>query len=211
MNNSNKTPTVSEKRDLLEPIDLHNPAEFDELLRQRVLCGWQNSPADLIAWRKSADGDILFNFWIVPASTKDLPAPQRWTGHISMVGKTEGLENTPVRHIANLFILPEHRLGGLGRQAVEALEAWAKDDGIKKMSLNALCRRYVEDDTEEWRPMYLRYCASIGIELPRKGTSNEDWYVRQGYVVYGEEPMYPASLDGRDFLLVASLLHKDLV
>lgn len=207
---STDTNTTSGKRSILEPMDLHNQAEFDELLHQRILCGWQNSSADLIAWRELAEKDILFNFWIVPASSQQLPAPQRYAGHISMSHKFEDLGNTPVRHIANLFILPEHRLGGLGRQAVKALEALAKDVGVKRMSLNALCRRYVEDDAEEWRPMYLRFCSSIGIELPAKGSSNEDWYVRQGYVVYGEMPMLPAELDGKKFLLVASLLRKDL-
>ena len=199
---------------ILEPMDLHNTAEFDELLRQRVICGWDCSPSHLTVWRGAADAKTASNFWVVPESLSQLPAPQRYAGHISMSNKTEPPDDTPIRHIANLFILPEHRHGGLGRAAVQGLEAWAKVQlhGLpyKAITLNAISRRYIEDDGEDWRGFYMKVCTSLGIEKPAKGTGNEDWYVRMGYVKYGEMPLYPVVVDGNKTLLLATLLRKEL-
>ncbi len=207
--------TEAAQGSILEPMNLYNTTEFDELLRQRVICGWDCSPSDLETWRAAADAKTAYNFWVVPPSLSQLPAPQRYAGHISMSSKTEPPDDTPVRHIANLFILPEHRRGGLGRAAVQGLEAWAKVEsdrsrGCKAITLNAISRRYIEDDGEEWRGFYTRVCTSLGIEMPAKGTGNEDWYLRMGYVKYGEQPMYPVVLDGSKILLLATLLRKEL-
>jgi GNAT superfamily N-acetyltransferase len=216
-----KSPTTEAAQgSILEPMNLYNTTEFDELLRQRVICGWDYSPSDLEAWRAAADAKTASNFWVVPPSLSQLPAPQRYAGHISMSSKSEPPDDTPIRHIANLFILPEHRRGGLGRAAVQGLEAWAKvqpygsepygSPGCKAITLNAISRRYIEDDGEEWRGLYTRVCTSLGIETPAKGTGNEDWYIRMGYVKYGEQPMYPVILDGSKILLLATLLRKEL-
>jgi GNAT superfamily N-acetyltransferase len=161
-------------------------------------------------------------FWVVPPSLSQLPAPQRYGGHISMQSKTESPDDklaradNPVLHLFNLFILPEHRRGGLGRAAVLALEAWAKVEPYgspecKAITLNAISRRYIEDDGEEWRGLYTRVCTSLGIEVPAKGSSNEDWYARMGYVKWTEKPMYPVFLDGSEIMLNAALLRKELV
>ena len=212
-----KPPTTEAAQgSILEPMNLYSPTEFNELLRQRVICGWDYSPSDLQAWRAAADAKTAFNFWVVPPLLSQLPAPQRYAGHISMSSKTEPPDDTtPVRHISNLFILPEHRLSGLGRAAVQGLEARANVEpygspGCKVITLNAISRRYIEDDREEWRGFYTRVCSSLGIETPAKGTGNEDWYIRMGYVKYGEKPMYPVVLDGSKILLLATLLRKEL-
>jgi ribosomal protein S18 acetylase RimI-like enzyme len=200
---------------MLEPMNLHNTTEFNELLRQRVVCGWDFSLSSLESWRSAATAQTLSMFWIVSPSLSQLPAPQRYSGHIMAQRKIEPLHNELSQHIFNLFILPEHRCGGLGRAAVQALEEAAKVEpygspSCKAISLNALSRRYIEDDGEEWRGMYTRLCASLGIEVPAKGSGTEDWYTRMGFVKYEEKPMYPVELDGNKFLLNAALLRKDL-
>jgi GNAT superfamily N-acetyltransferase len=212
---------------LLEPMNLHNSTEFDELLRQRIICGWSNTRSDIEAWRAAIDSRSILAFWVVPDSTARLPAPQRFAGHVSVSMKRngDGDGETPdsksdsskptTLHLWNLFVLPEHRGGGLGRAAVQALEAgarvepygWAECEAV---TLNALSRRYIEDDGEEWRGMYTRVCASLGIEMPAKGSSNEDWYSRMGYVKWKEEPAYPVWLDGRKIMLIAAWLRKGL-
>jgi GNAT superfamily N-acetyltransferase len=203
------------QNNLLEPMDLDNTTQFDELLRQRVICGWDFSRSTIEAWRDAIAAHTISLFWVVPASLSQLDTPQRLAGHISMLRKTEPPNNTPVLHICNLFILPEHRRGGLGRQAVQALESWAKFEPYgspecKAITLNAISKRYIEDDAEEWRGMYLRFCRTRGIEEPAKGSSNEDWYARMGYVKETEQPMYPVDLDGREFKLIASWMRKEL-
>jgi GNAT superfamily N-acetyltransferase len=213
--------TEAPKRNILEPMNLHNTTEFDELLRQRVICGWDCSPTTLEAWRAAADIHTISMFWVVPPSLSQLPAPQRHGGHISMQSRTGPPDDKlagadkPVLHIFNLFILPERRRGGLGRAAVQALEAWAKVEPYgspecRAITLNAISRRYIEDDGEEWRGLYTRVCTSLGIETPAKGSSNEDWYTRMGYVKWKEQPMYPVLLDGSEIMLIAALLKKEL-
>src|ERR1700753_3179343 len=100
---------------ILEPMNLHNTTEFDELLRQRVICGWDCSPTDVESWRAAADAHTISVFWIVPSSLSHLPTPQRHVGHVSMGSRSEPPDDkhadadTPVQHIFNLFILPEPR------------------------------------------------------------------------------------------------------
>jgi GNAT superfamily N-acetyltransferase len=207
--------TEAAQKSILEPMNLHNTTEFDELLRQRIICGWDYSPSDLEAWRAAADAQTISMFWVVPPSLSQLPVSQRHGGHISMNRKTEPPDDKPIQHIFNLFILPEHRHGGLGRAAVQALEAWAKVEPYgspecKAITLNAISRRYIEDDGEEWRGLYTRVCESLGIETTVKGSSNEDWYARMGYVKWKEQPMYPVLLDGSEIMLIAALLRKEL-
>lgn len=172
-------------KDLLEPMNLHNAIEFEELLRQRVICRWDCSRSDVETWRESADAHSISLFWIVPAATFHLPTPQRLVGHIGVRKLPEApytepeQADEPVQHLFHLFILPEHRLGGLGRKSVEALESWAQVPPYgsleyKSMTLNAISRRYIEDDAEEWRPFYVRLCESMGIDHPVKGRGNED-------------------------------------
>jgi GNAT superfamily N-acetyltransferase len=211
--------TEAPKGSLLEPMNLHNSTEFDEMLRQRVICGWDSSSSDLEAWRADADAHNMAMFWVVPTSLSHLPVPQRFVGHIMMVSKTEPAANggaeKPTRHIFNLFVLPEHRRGGLGGAAIRALEAWAKIEPYGSpectaMTLNSLSRRYIEDDGEEWRGMYARVCENLGIELSPKGKSNEDWYTKMGYVKLSEKPTYPVELDGKKILLNAVSMRKPL-
>jgi len=217
MTTSNPTPI-----NLLEPINLHDEIQFASLQHQRLLCGWSHSTSILEAWRAAIDARTQAMFWVVPPSTSHLPAHLRYAGHVGMLRKTfpneNGIDNPlpelEVMNIGNLFILPEHRGGGLARKAVRAIEDMAKVEpygwpGCKAMTLDTLAKRYVEDD--ELRGMAASAHVRFGAVLPEKGRSNEDWYARMGYVKWKEVPLYPAvDDDGGEFMFLASFMWKPL-
>lgn len=183
-------------------MNLHNETEFEELLRQRILCGWDKTPSHLETWREQADKHTLSLFWIVPTTS------QTHVGHIAMTLKTSDA-GTRVQHICNLFVLLAHRGNRLASSAVRALESEALALNCAAITLNALSRRYVEDDEE--RVWYAKLCQSLGIEMPKKGSSNEDWYARMGYVKWNEERLYPVTVEGEGVLLWAAWMRKELV
>jgi GNAT superfamily N-acetyltransferase len=203
---------------VLEPMNLHDPAQFDALQRQRVLCGWNYSDSDLEGWRAQADKGIVCMFWVVPQSANQLPAPARYAGHIMGNLKThadlgENGDGEYVFNIWNLFILRERRRGGIGKTAFQELESLARvapygSPECKALTLNAISRLYIEDDGEEWRGMYSKLCASRNLELPPKGRSTEDWYAMMGYVKWREEPAYPVEVDGKHYKLVSVYMRK---
>ncbi|KAK0610858.1 hypothetical protein B0T14DRAFT_500066 [Immersiella caudata] len=206
----------------LEPIHLHNKADFTELQRQRILCGWNHSSSALEAWRAANDAHTQAMFWIVPASSSTLPAPQRYAGHIAMSRITYDNDNgidgvlpdLKAMNLSTLFILPQHRGKGLASTAVRAIEDTAKIEPYgwpecRAMTLNTLARRYVEED--EWRAVAEIPHRLLGTELPQKGTSNEDWYGRMGYVKWKEVELYPArNEDGSEFKFAAAFMWKRL-
>ncbi|KAK4658266.1 hypothetical protein QC762_100520 [Podospora pseudocomata] len=202
---------------LLQIIDLHDPVEFDELLHQRDLCGWDKMASDIEAWRTAMDAGTRAMFWIVPPSLAHLPLPDRCAGHIALVSEMSppneelARPDKSILYISSLFIRPEHR-GGLGRKAVQALESWAKippygSPHCEAITLTALDRRYTEDDSEEWGGVWARF----GQQAPKKGSSTEDWYARMGYVKWKSQPMFDEQfLDGTKIKLVAAFLRKTL-
>jgi GNAT superfamily N-acetyltransferase len=202
---------------VLKPLDLHNREDFDELLRQRIVCGWNNELSCLEGWRKAADEGTSSMFWIIPQGAAESTATNRPVGHVAL----ESASNPPDLEIANpdksvmtistLFILPEHRGGGLARDAVRAIEAYAKlepygSPACRTLTLHTLSKRYAEDG-DEWPKIFIR----MGLEPPAKGPSVEEWYERMGYVRWKEEPRYRDKLpDGREGLLLAAFLRKDI-
>jgi GNAT superfamily N-acetyltransferase len=215
-------PEKAKAKCLLEPVNFHNPVEFDELHRQRVICGWYLEPAILEKWREMADEQTKSMFWILPPRLAGTtPSPARFVGHIAFQSISNS--DTPeseldlanpdksVLMVSNFFILPEYRSGGLGRAAMEALEVMARIEPYgspkcKALTLHTPSRRYVEDDGEEWRCVRERLVQ----ELPPKGRSVEDWYTRMGYVKWKEEPKYPETLaDGTEVIIIASFLKKE--
>lgn len=195
---------------VLEPMDLHDQAQFEELLRQRKICGWKDTPHYITAWQKGMEAGTKYLFWIKPVSQLHVRA-----GHISLDNEYEPpfleVGDKTILRIASLFVLPEHRGGGIGRAAVETVESWAVTEpygskDCKALVIDAVSRNYSEDD--EWRAEYLRI---TGIEANPRGASNEDWYARMGYVKYREEPVYPGSdPSAKGDLLWASFLRKEI-
>ncbi|KAH7120268.1 hypothetical protein B0J13DRAFT_457336 [Dactylonectria estremocensis] len=202
----------------LEPMDLHDPDEFSELLRQRTLCGWNKDPSKIEQWRDEMANKTKSLFWIVPTHLTGVPPPQRYVGHIALCSISEDLElanpDKSVFTFDTLFILPEHRGGGLGRAAIQALEACAREEpygspNCKAMTVKTISRKYREDD--ECRDIYMRLNSRRGMGPPEKGTSQEDWYARMGYVKWKEEPGYWTTLvDGTKILLDEVSMRKRL-
>lgn len=202
--------SVTHPKCILEPMNLHDAAQFDELLRQRALCGWAKEPSDVASWRDAMDAGTKASFWIKPPSRPDLRA-----GHVSLDSETDppdlDLANPHDKSrltITRFFIVPELRGGGMGRGAMEALERCAREEpygspNCKVIALDTLSRRYYED--EECRALYEKV---NGHPAHPRGRSNEDWYVRQGYVKFKERQKYPAEKE--DYKLWAVYMEKTI-
>jgi GNAT superfamily N-acetyltransferase len=224
-----------------EPIDLHDAAQRAELLRQRILSGWNNTPAHIDVWQRAADAGEVFLFWIVvpdelasalepsspPSPTPvsaptSASAPARWRGHVGLENECQPPERDLARpdrsllEITSLFVLAEHRGGGLGRAAMEGMERWARaapygSPACRAVTIHTASRRYVEDDGEAWRPLWAR-CFGTAVADKGAGRSNEDWYARMGYVKWKEEPRYVVQLpEGGEHKIVAVFMKKQLV
>jgi GNAT superfamily N-acetyltransferase len=209
----------SEKREppkcSLTPINLHDESQFEELRQQRVICGWDDTPAYIKGWRNAMDAKLKSLFWINLNTTK---TESKTVGHISLDSEALppdpelALANRSVMTISTFFIFPEYRAGGIGKAAMRLLEDIATKEpygspDCKAIALTSISRRYVEDDSEDWRGFYKRR----GMETPAKGSSNEDWYIRQGYVKFKEEPRYRTQLlDGTEVHLLFAFLRKEL-
>ncbi|KAK7705310.1 hypothetical protein SLS64_008147 [Diaporthe eres] len=187
----------------LEPANLREESQVDELLRQRKICGWKTRPSDMTSWKKRAEAQETTLFWIRPAAQ-----PDHRVGHISL-DMVSGDPST--FKIADLFVLPEHRGGGIARAAFQAVEGMATGEpyGSEKcrtLLVDTLSRKYSYDE-EMWR----EYVQMTGVEPKPKGATNEEWYGRMGYVTYKEEPAYP-EVEGRSGgkLLLASFMKKEL-
>lgn len=209
----------------LEPINLHDPEQVAELLRQRVICGWDRRPEVIARWRDETDAGLKAPFWIQPpppppppSSAATSASPNVRIGHISLDSTASppdlSLANPhdkSVLAITNLFVLPEHRRGGIARAAVDVLTSLAKTEPYGSrtctaVAVTAISKRYHDED--EWRA---RYEWLSGMAAPERGRANEDWYVRMGFVKWKEEPRYDAEVPGREGeKFVASFLRKEI-
>ena len=53
--------------------------------------------------------------------------------------------------------------------------------------------------------------AKLGETVRPRGSANEDWYTRMGYVKWKQEPRYEETLaDGSKFLLVCVFMRKEV-
>lgn len=187
----------------LEPAALREQSQADELLRQRKICGWKTRPSDMASWKERAEARRTTLFWIKPAAQPDLRV-----GHISLdkVGDDGAAVN-----ISDLFVLPEHRGGGIAKAAFQAVEAMATtepygSENCRTILIDTLSRKYSDDDG-----MRLEYTRLTGEQPNPKGRTNEEWYARMGYVKYNEKPAYPER-QGRPSgtLLLASYMKKEI-
>lgn len=185
-------------------MDLHDEAQAEELLRQRVLCGWASAPEHIDGWRAAMDAKTKGFFWIQPASQPGLRA-----GHISLDSEASPPDpdladprGRTLLTVSTFFVLPEHRGGGLGRAAMAALEGLAREApygsaSCRALALDTLSRRYSDEDEYRDRWVWL-----TGWPLRERGSSNEDWYARQGYVKFKEAPKYEGIREGHKLLAV---------
>jgi GNAT superfamily N-acetyltransferase len=202
-----------------EPIDLRNEAECNELLRQRVICGWAYNPVNIEVWRKAIDRKEVVLFWVVPAHLSSALAPKRFAGHVGIENQCQPPEPDIARpdktllEISTLFILPEYRYLGLGRTAMADMEQYAKREpygspACKAVTIHTLSKRYWQEEGEDWRGMWARW----GLKTPEKGaSSNEEWYARMGYVKWKEDWRYVVKLlDGTEAKMLAVFMKKQL-
>lgn len=197
---------------VLEPMNLHDQPQFDELLRQRIICGWSDSPDVITTWRDSMDARTKSLFWIKPASQPDLRV-----GHVSLDCEAQPPDldlanphDKSVLTISSFFILQEHRGGGIGRSVMETLATLATEEpygspNCKAIAITTLSRRYNENDAdraqyEEWE----------GRPAPARGLSNEDWYARMGYVKWKDQPHYHVRLNSSTDKYFAAFMRKQI-
>ncbi|KKY30075.1 hypothetical protein UCDDA912_g09986 [Diaporthe ampelina] len=197
------TPPLAQPKCTLEPTNLSEQSQADELLRQRKICGWKTGPGDIASWKERAEARATALFWIKPVAHPDLRV-----GHISLnkVGDDGAAVN-----IADLFVLPEHRGGGIARAAFQAVEALATTEpygsvNCRAILIDTLSRKYSDDED-----MRLEYTRLTGEQPKPKGRTNEEWYGRMGYVTYKEKPTYPEK-QGQpgEKLLLASYMKKEI-
>lgn len=187
----------------LEPANLREQSQVDELLRQRKICGWKTRPSDMESWKQRAEAHATTLFWIKPTAQPDLRV-----GHISL-DRVDG--DLSAVKIADLFVLPEQRGGGIARAAFQAVEGLATtkaygSEECRTILIDTLSRKYSEDE-EMWR----EYAQLTGEEPKPKGATNEEWYERMGYVKYKEEPAYPERQgQTSEKLLLAAFLKKEI-
>lgn len=213
----------------LELMNLHDSDQVAELLRQRILCGWNKTPAFVTNLRDAMDAGSKAAFWITLPQDSLLSEAheqaqqlqqqqQTRIGHVSLDSTAFPEDLTlanpydkSVLTISNLFILSEHRRGGIARAAVDMLMKLAKEEpwgspNCKAVAVTAHSKKYHDDD--EWRARFEWLC---GMPAPERGRANEDWYVRMGFVKFKEEERYPSEVPGRENeKIVASFLRKEV-
>ncbi|KAL4914676.1 hypothetical protein BDW62DRAFT_190083 [Aspergillus aurantiobrunneus] len=198
----------------LVPIDLSDPTEWEELRQQRLLCGWDNTTEKLTLWRRKQEAGLKSFFWIVipschPSQDGDLTSIRG--GHISLDAYAEptdwdlaNAEKTNLT-IQTFYILPEYRTRGVGRSAMKQIEALAtaKPYGsvnCQYITLNCLSKKHYYD---EFLGPIVKKVMPI---------CNQEWYEKQGYVVWKEEPRYEDTLpDKTTFVFDAAFMRKRVI
>ncbi|KAK3065258.1 hypothetical protein LTS18_004494 [Coniosporium uncinatum] len=205
----------------LIPVNLEDPNEITELLRQRKICGWNYERSSIEQWNSEINDGTRSMFWITALIREDVVK----AGHIALASTCSPPDpeladpDKSVMTISTFFILPEHRGLGLGRDTMDVVESLATREPYgaphcRAIVVDTLDRRYWELDEEGWRGWWAKW----GQPTPEKGRSNEDWYRRRGYIKFKERPKYTNDLKGNaqggaeegGRLLIASYLRKEL-
>ncbi|KAA8643366.1 hypothetical protein EYZ11_012889 [Aspergillus tanneri] len=206
----------------LEPINLQDADQLAELLRQRVLCGWDHTPEKLQQWKtKQAEG-LKSLFWITTTNSNHNNNNHNGenesilAGHISLDAYSDPPDaelaraDKSVLAIQTFFILPEYRALRLGRRAMDLAERMAVQEpygspNCSVMALTALSKRYMYDEGPEGRGFWDR----IGMPMPE--FSIQEWYEKLGYVGWKEEPRYQEkTVDGGVVWLWEVFMRKEL-
>ncbi|KAL4804974.1 hypothetical protein BDV18DRAFT_161374 [Aspergillus unguis] len=188
----------------LVPINLASPTEAEELRQQRLVCGWHKTPDVFASWHDKQVAGLKSFFWItVTKGSESIRA-----GHISLDAYADPADSELANSdktnltIQTFFILPQHRSGGLGSAAMRMIEALAPKEpfgspNCEFITLNTMSKKHYYD--EELGP----------ILRPTMPICNQEWYERQGYVVWKEEPRYEDTLpDGRAFVWTSAFMRK---
>lgn len=199
----------------LEPIDLNDTSQFNELRNQRTICGWESDLQTLRGWQDKSNLKKLF--WItIPGLSGNSERKCILAGHISLDASSSLLDESHLSKsdtelsISSVFIMPEYRSLGLGKRAVIMVEKMATtepfgDSNCRFLTLTALSKRYFYDDAPEWGGLWER------IGMTRPSFSIQEWYERLGYVSWKVEPLYEEkTLDGETIKIWEAFMKKDL-
>jgi ribosomal protein S18 acetylase RimI-like enzyme len=190
------------------PINLTDPSELEELRQQRLVCGWDNTPDTFEFWRKKQEAGLKSFFWITTNANTDSEQTPVRAGHISLDAYAEpadwDLANADKTNltIQNFFILPRYRSKGLGRTAMRKIEALATEEpygsaNCEYITLTCLSKKQYYDEVLGQRAM---------ADMP---ICNQEWYEKQGYVAWKEEPRYEDILpDQTRFVWDAAFMRK---
>ncbi|KAF2762829.1 hypothetical protein EJ05DRAFT_495684 [Pseudovirgaria hyperparasitica] len=203
----------------LLPINLSTPSDYNELQRQRVLCGWNFEDAQLKVWCEEMNQGLKSLFCIMskPSAlhtdrTGQTTSPEEQTddspivrvGHISIDSEAGPRDPTLARPdrsvltISTLFVLPEYRSCGFGGAAWQAAETLATQEPYGSPACCTLTLTTVSKNQPDGHP-------------PLEHGTVEGWYECMGYVIYKEEPRWLGKLpDGREYWTVASFMRKQL-
>lgn len=196
----------------LKLINLHDKKQFNELHRQRVICGWDSDPEILHGWRDREVSKRLF--WITYSDSDSQKYIQ--AGHVSLDASSNLLEPGVLKDdevelsINSFFILPEYRHLGLGKRAVHLVEQASLtepygDPRCRFITLVALSKKYIYDEAPEWRGIWER----CGVSVPL--FSIEEWYEKLGYGSWKMETVYEATtVDGEVIKLWEAFMKKDM-
>ncbi|KAL4940201.1 hypothetical protein BDV06DRAFT_24394 [Aspergillus oleicola] len=189
----------------LVPINLNDPIEAEMLRQQRTLCGWGNTPEAFALFHKKQQAGLKSFFWITTLGENEEPIR---AGHISLDAYAEPEDNDLANAektnltIQHFFIMPSYRSGGLGRSAMKQVEALATrkpygSPNCEYITLNCMSKKHYYD---EYLGPIIRKVMPI---------CNQEWYERQGYVAWKEEPRYEDTLPDKSvFVFNAAFLRK---
>jgi ribosomal protein S18 acetylase RimI-like enzyme len=202
----------------LAPIDLLNEDQLNILEVQRKICGWNYKRSVFSQWHEAVVAGEKSMFWIVKPSTEEGSKDELRVGHIAIDSKTANSEDTDlanpdgsVLEITNVFVLPEHRGGGIARAAFEEAERLAIKEPYgspkcKYVALTTFTGRFLYKDSEDKAEH--DYFSNPRAETANM-TMNIPWYERMGYEVFRTAPRWPYNLkDGTDIIAVAAFLRK---
>lgn len=72
----------------LEPINLNEKAQFEELQRQRKICGWQHDTQTLQSWKENKHSKSLFWITFIDSSNQvdiESTSIQEWYERLGFV------------------------------------------------------------------------------------------------------------------------------
>ncbi|KAK1147808.1 hypothetical protein N8T08_000321 [Aspergillus melleus] len=192
----------------LEPINLNDPDQFNEVRRHRLVCGWDHEPSTLEKWKLKQNEGLKSFFWIViPRPKSNLHShsnldsdtsqstshdtPTIRIGHISLDAYSDPPDpelsraDKSILAIQTFFVLPEYRSLRVGARALALAEELAlREPNCRVIALTALSKRYMYDEGLDGKGLWER----IGEEMPPG--SIQEWYEKKGYVGWKEEPRY---------------------
>ncbi|KAI1811802.1 hypothetical protein GGS20DRAFT_561185 [Poronia punctata] len=223
----------------LIPWDPDSEEHVERMKVQRIACGWKVELVE--SWRESQRKGDMGMHWVVlhpshPSTTERLskhttafpdeasalrdtckfvlhrayrPSESLFhpIGHIALDAVTgdSGLLTSLSEGILSLskfYISTALQNAGLGGAAMNALEKMAKEEfNAKAITLDTIAREECRVDSPR----------RIAMKRPVPSITNQDWYERRGYKVYGGSEWVDVDDTGKEWPVKGIYLRKELV